>query len=43
MGFTTVGVFRGVGYKHGRWHDVAWMQRALAPDGDVSPASPARR
>ncbi len=30
MGFEPVGVFRGVGWKHGQWHDVAWMQRPLA-------------
>ena len=38
-GFHHVGVLRGVGYKHGRWLDVVWMQReldgglALAPEG----------
>jgi phosphinothricin acetyltransferase len=31
MGFTPVGVYRGVGYKLGNWHDVAWFERALAP------------
>jgi phosphinothricin acetyltransferase len=31
VGFTPVGVFRGVGYKHGAWHDVAWFERPLAP------------
>jgi len=31
LGFTPVGVYRGVGYKHGRWHDVAWFERPLAP------------
>lgn len=31
LGFTPVGVYRGVGYKHGAWHDVAWLERALAP------------
>ena len=30
MGFEPVGVFRGVGWKHGQWHDVAWMQRTIA-------------
>jgi phosphinothricin acetyltransferase len=30
-GFTPVGVYRGVGYKNGAWHDVAWFERALAP------------
>jgi phosphinothricin acetyltransferase len=31
MGFAPVGVYRGVGYKFGAWHDVAWFERALAP------------
>jgi phosphinothricin acetyltransferase len=30
MGFEPVGTFRRVGYKHGRWHDVAWTQLMLA-------------
>src|SRR5438270_6349693 len=24
LGFTAVGIFRGVGFKHGQWHDVLW-------------------
>lgn len=39
MGFEPVGTFRQVGWKHGRWHDVAWMQRPLTtgadPPGDL--------
>ncbi|MBO1754443.1 GNAT family N-acetyltransferase [Allobranchiibius sp. CTAmp26] len=34
MGFEHVGVFRSVGWKHGRWHDVARMQRALLVAAD---------
>ena len=30
LGFTPVGTFLRVGYKHGRWHDVGWWQLALA-------------
>jgi phosphinothricin acetyltransferase len=37
MGFETVGVFRRIGFKHGRWYDVAWTQRALRAASD-SPA-----
>ena len=37
LGFTSVGVFRGVGFKLGRWHDVLWLERALAPRGDMAP------
>lgn len=29
MGFRPVGVYEGVGYKLGRWHDVAWFARPL--------------
>lgn len=31
IGFTPIGVYRGVGFKHGAWRDVAWYERALAP------------
>lgn len=30
LGFVHVGVFREVGYKHGRWVDVGYWQRRLA-------------
>ena len=30
IGFEPVGVVRGIGWKHGQWHDVAWMQRTIA-------------
>ena len=38
VGFEPIGVFRRVGYKFGRWHDVAWMQCSLreAPDNASS-------
>ncbi|MFN8587588.1 MAG: arsinothricin resistance N-acetyltransferase ArsN1 family B [Candidatus Eisenbacteria bacterium] len=29
LGFADVGVFRRVGRKFGRWHDVAWLHRVL--------------
>jgi L-amino acid N-acyltransferase YncA len=29
VGFEPVGMFRRIGWKHGRWLDVAWMQRAV--------------
>ena len=35
MGFAPIGTFRRVGYKHGRWHDVAWMQRDLGEAGSA--------
>lgn len=31
-GFEAVGVFRSVGRKFGRWHDVAWWHLRLRPD-----------
>lgn len=41
MGFTPVGVYRNVGYKLGRWHDVGWWQKTFAelplePQGPIS-------
>ena len=39
VGFKLVGIYRGVGYKHGLWHDVAWYQVALQPE-QFNPASP---
>ena len=34
LGFDPVGVYRRVGWKHGAWHDVAWVQRAIGADED---------
>ncbi|HEX6287783.1 MAG TPA: arsinothricin resistance N-acetyltransferase ArsN1 family B [Herpetosiphonaceae bacterium] len=31
LGFKPVGVYHGVGYKLGAWHDVGWWQRTLQP------------
>ncbi len=39
LGFAPVGVFRGVGYKLGAWHDVVWLARTIAPH-DAEPAPP---
>jgi len=39
MDFEPVGTYRRIGFKHGSWHDVAWMQRMLA-DGEDPPAEP---
>lgn len=35
LGFEPVGTYRRIGWKHGAWHDVLWMQRHLA--GDAAP------
>lgn len=32
MGFTPVGIYRGVGYKLGAWRDVGWWQLTLQPE-----------
>ena len=34
LGFEKVGVYRRIGWKHGAWHDVAWVQRTLASTDD---------
>ena len=38
MGFKPVGIYRSVGYKLGRWHDVGWWQLALR-DHSTAPAA----
>lgn len=41
FGFTPVGVYRSVGFKHGNWWDVAWWQRRL-PAIEATPPPPTR-
>jgi phosphinothricin acetyltransferase len=38
MGFTLVGVYPGIGYKKGAWHDVAWYELLLQPERPDPPA-----
>jgi phosphinothricin acetyltransferase len=40
MGFEPVGVYRAVGYKLGRWHDVGWYQRTLQAGEPAGPPLP---
>lgn len=41
LGFEPVGIYRTIGYKHGRWRDVAWTQRSLIEgEGGGIPAEP---
>ncbi|MBN1965348.1 MAG: N-acetyltransferase [Anaerolineae bacterium] len=41
VGFTPVGVYRGVGYKFGQWHDVGWWELALVEQpADPQPPVP---
>jgi len=39
LGFTPVGVYEGVGFKQGQWHDVGWWQRRLR-NASLDPAEP---
>jgi L-amino acid N-acyltransferase YncA len=40
LGFEPAGTYRRVGWKLGRWHDVAWYQRPLGEDdGPPAPIS----
>ena len=40
MGFREVGTYTRVGFKLGRWWDVRWFERSIAPDVDDPPAEP---
>ena len=37
VGFTPVGVYRQIGFKHGAWHDVGWWQRRLSDPATIPP------
>jgi phosphinothricin acetyltransferase len=37
MGFEPVGTYRRIGFKHGSWHDVAWVQRFIGSGEDPPP------
>jgi phosphinothricin acetyltransferase len=39
LGFELTGTQRRIGWKHGAWHDVAWLQRTIA-DGEDPPTDP---
>ena len=43
MGFQSVGIYRGVGYKLGRWHDVGWWQLTLRETTDPGSVARSRR
>ena len=38
VGFALVGVYRGIGFKLGDWHDVAWYEAELQPEAPNPPA-----
>jgi phosphinothricin acetyltransferase len=40
LGFELKATVEAVGWKHGRWVDVVWMQRALGPGATAPPDDP---
>lgn len=41
VGFTPIGIYRGVGFKHGAWRDVGWWGRRIGdPSPDPAPPVP---
>lgn len=40
LGFERVGVNREIGWKHGAWRDVGWLQLELEPAGEGPPPEP---
>ena len=44
LGFEAAGVYRNMGYKCGKWHDVIWFAKQIAPyDVDPQPITPVGR
>lgn len=43
LGFVDAGVGRSFGWKHGRWVDIVWMQKALNGGDQTSPDGPGVR
>lgn len=33
LGFKVLGTYHNAGYKDGKWHDVSWFEKAIAPYG----------
>ena len=42
LGFREAGRLERIGFKHGRWRDVAWLQRDLGPGDPGAPPEAAR-
>jgi phosphinothricin acetyltransferase len=34
MGFEPIGVYKNIGYKLGKWHNVAWLVKCINPHSD---------
>ncbi|RAK65426.1 GNAT family N-acetyltransferase [Phenylobacterium kunshanense] len=43
LGFMDAGVGRSFGWKHGRWVDIVWMQKALNGGDQTAPVGPGAR
>ncbi len=43
LGFRDSGIGRGLGFKHGRWVDIVWMQKPLNGGDAVLPTGPGVR
>jgi len=39
MGFEPIGIYKNIGYKLGKWHDVAWLAKTINQHSD-DPAAP---
>jgi L-amino acid N-acyltransferase YncA len=40
IGFRPIGVYKRVGFKLGKWHDVGWWTLDLLPEGETPPIEP---
>jgi phosphinothricin acetyltransferase len=40
LGFESIGIIKGIGYKHGRWLSTVLMQRSLGPGTSTPPTRP---
>lgn len=43
LGFVDAGVGKSFGFKHGRWLDIVWMQKALNGGDETAPDTPGVR
>jgi len=40
IGFMPIGIYRRVGFKLGKWHDVGWWSLDLLPEREMPPSEP---
>ncbi|PZQ62480.1 MAG: GNAT family N-acetyltransferase [Phenylobacterium zucineum] len=43
LGFVDAGIGRSLGFKHGRWVDIVWMQKSLNGGDETAPDAPGIR